>query len=158
MLPPQLFQCHLTRIFFSYFCLATHTNWLTSSWGKSVPGCKLPINCRSPNASAYQENFIFMEQFEDGPFLFQRDRKVVHQSKVHIDMDDRIWCGTTWLACTESKPHPVRTPFRWIRAGSMSQAFCPTSVSDLKHVLVEEWSEIFRNTPCGKPSQTSPSC
>ena len=37
------------------------------------------------------------------------------QSKVQKDMDERIWCGWTWQACTQSWPQPNRTPLGWIR-------------------------------------------
>jgi len=47
------------------------------------------------------------------------------QSKVHKDMDERVWCGRTWLACTESSPQPDRTPLGWIRAETASRAFSP---------------------------------
>ena len=68
------------------------------------------------------------------------------QSKVHKDMDEPVWCGRTWLACTESWPQPDRTLLGWIRAETASQAFCPTSVSDFTNVLLEEWSKIPINT------------
>ena len=44
------------------------------------------------------------------------------QSKVHKDMDERVWCGWTWLACTES----------WPRAETESQAF-PSNISVWPH-------------------------
>ena len=45
------------------------------------------------------------------------------QSKVHKDMHERVWCGRTWLACSESWPQPNRTALGWIRAETVSQAF-----------------------------------
>ena len=48
------------------------------------------------------------------------------QSKVHKDMDERVWCGWTWLACTESWPQPDRTSLGWIRVETESQAFLST--------------------------------
>ena len=44
-------------------------------------------------------------------------------TQVHKDMDERICCGWTWLACTESWPQPNRTPLGWITAETESQAF-----------------------------------
>jgi len=36
---------------------------------------------------------------------------------------ERVWCGRTWLACTESWTQPDRTPLGWIRVETASQAF-----------------------------------
>ena len=40
------------------------------------------------------------------------------QSKGHKDMDERVWCGRTWLSWRQ----PDRTPLGWIRAETASQA------------------------------------
>ena len=45
------------------------------------------------------------------------------QSKVHEDVDERVWCGRTWLACTEPWPQPDRIPLGWMRVETTSQAF-----------------------------------
>ena len=89
------------------------------------------------NASAHQEmldNSILptlWKQFGDGPFLFNM---TVQQctKQVHKDMDERVWCGWTWLACTESWPQPDRTPLGWIGAETESQAF-PSNISVWSH-------------------------
>ena len=41
----------------------------------------------------------------------------VHQctKQLHKDMDERVCCGWTWLADTESWPQPDKTPLGWIR-------------------------------------------
>ena len=59
------------------------------------------------------------------------------QSKVHKDMDERVWCGWTWLFCTESWPQPDRTPLGWIRKETESQVF-PSNM--------DRWSKIPINT------------
>ncbi len=124
------------------------------------------------NALAYQEILdnsmlpTLWEQFGDGPFLSQHDRKgpwlrTSAQSKVHKDMDVRVWCGRTWLACTESWPQPDRTPLGWIRAKAASQAFS-SNISVWPHKCAS--GRMVKNShkhtpkPCGKPSQKSWSC
>ena len=92
------------------------------------------------NASAYQEmSDTFMlptlwEQFEDGPLLFQHDCTSA-QSKVHKDMDERAWCGWTWLACTDSWPQPDRTIWDELVWRLRARPSCPTSVCDLTNEL-----------------------
>ena len=118
------------------------------------------------NASAYQDildNFMLptlWEQFGDGPFLFQHD---CHQctKQVNKDMDEPVWCGGTWLACTESWPQPHRTPLGWIRAETESQAFS-TNISVWPHQCA--CGRMVKNSykhspqPCGQSSQKSWSC
>lgn len=41
-----------------------------------------------------------LEQFRDGPVLFQH--AWIH---VHKDMDEQVWCGKTWLACANLTEH-----------------------------------------------------
>ena len=81
------------------------------------------------------------------------------QSKVHKHMEARVWCGWTWLACTESWPQPNRTPLGWIRAQTESHAF-PSNISVCTNAHLEKWSKIPINTPkpCGKLHQKSWSC
>ena len=78
------------------------------------------------------------------------------QSKVHKDMDERVWCGWTWLACTESWPQPDRTPLGWIRVETESQAFTSNiSVWPHKCASGRMVKNFHKHTPkpCGKPSQ-----
>ena len=57
----------------------------------------------------------------------------LHQctKQVHKHMDERVWCGWTWLVGTQSWPQPDRTPLGWIRAqtepGLPIQHQCVTS-------------------------------
>lgn len=57
-----------------------------------------------------------------GAFLFQHNYRPVHKA-VHKEMDKRVWCGRTSLACTESWPHPDKTSLEWIRAETVNQGF-----------------------------------
>ena len=85
----------------------------------------------------------------------------VPTSKVLKDMEERVWCEWTWLACTESWPQPDRTPLGWIRAATESQAF-PSNISLWPH----RWAsggmvknpDKHTSKPCGKPSWKSWSC
>ena len=61
------------------------------------------------------------------------------QSKVHKDMDEQVWCGRSWLACTESWPQPDRTPLGWIRPETGSQAFS----SDIS--VCKGWVDVILN-------------
>jgi len=63
-------------------------------------------------------------------------------------MDEPVWCGRTWLACTESWPQPDRTPLGWIRAETPSQASGRMVKNSHKHTP----------KPCGKLAQKSWSC
>ena len=59
-------------------------------------------------------------------------------------MDERVWCGWTWLACTTwPQPEHLWDALEWrLRARPSS----PTSVCDLTNALMEEWSKIPINT------------
>ncbi len=45
------------------------------------------------------------------------------QSKVSEDMVGWVWCGRTWLACTEPGLQPQQTPLGWTRTEIVSQDF-----------------------------------
>lgn len=57
-----------------------------------------------------------------------------------------VWMKLAGLASTEPWPQPDRTPSGWIKVETETQVTlspsCPTSVSNLKHAVLEEWSKI----------------
>ena len=83
------------------------------------------------------------------------------QSKVHKDINEKVWCGRTWLANTESWPQPDRPPLGWIRAEAASQAFS-SNISVWPHKCASR--RMVKNShkhtpkPCGKLAQKSWSC
>lgn len=70
-------------------------------------------------ASTYQDildNFLlpnFWNSLGMSPSCFPKWLCTSIQSKVHKDVDEHVWCGGTWLACTESWQQPDRTPLEW---------------------------------------------
>lgn len=62
------------------------------------------------------------------------------QFKLHSDMVGWVWCGRTWLVHTDHN----RIEHLWDEPAWKLQAwpFCPTSASDLKSVLLNEWAKI----------------
>lgn len=84
--------------------------------------------------------------------------RTVAQSKVHKDVDEWVWCGRTWLACTDSWPQPDRAPFELIRAETVSQAFSfHISVWPHKWAFgrMAKNSHKYTPQPCGKLSHRS---
>ena len=83
------------------------------------------------------------------------------QSKVHKDMEERVWCGWTWLACIDFLPQPNRTPLGWIRAETESQAFL-SNITVWPHKCASgrmiKSSHKHTPKPCGNPFPVSWSC
>ncbi|KAK3562531.1 hypothetical protein QTP86_000548 [Hemibagrus guttatus] len=88
------------------------------------------------------------------PFLFAmvmdqlseevRQESVEHaQSKVHKDMDERVWCGGT---SQSPDLNPIEHLWDELERRLRARPSHPTSVPDLTNVLLEERSEIPINT------------
>ena len=68
------------------------------------------------------------------------------QSKGHKDMDERVWCGRTWLACTECWTQPRQNTVRMNKSGDCEPGLLVQHLSDLTNALLEEWSKMSINT------------
>ncbi|KAI4880118.1 hypothetical protein NFI96_005083 [Prochilodus magdalenae] len=81
-------------------------------------------------------------QFGDGPFLFQPDRTPVHRAS-----SIKTWrseSGVEELDWPAQSPdlHPIEHLWDGLERRLRARPSRPTSVSDLTHVLLEEWSGI----------------
>ncbi|KAI4897227.1 hypothetical protein NFI96_022226, partial [Prochilodus magdalenae] len=81
----------------------------------------------------------FVGQFGDGPFLFQHDRTPVHRAS-----SIKTWrseSGVEELDWPAQSPdlHPIEHLWDGLERRLRARPSHPTSVSDLTHVLLEEW-------------------
>ncbi|KAI4883035.1 hypothetical protein NFI96_008220 [Prochilodus magdalenae] len=81
----------------------------------------------------------FVEQFGDGPFLFQHDRTPVHRAS-----SIKTWrseSGVEELDWPAQSPdlHPIEHLWDGLEWRLRARPSRPTSVSDLTHVLLEDW-------------------
>ncbi|KAI4875415.1 hypothetical protein NFI96_009897 [Prochilodus magdalenae] len=103
------------------------------------------------NASADQETLdhsilpTLWGQFGDGPFLFQHDRTPVHRaSSIKTWMSESGVEELDWPAQSPDL-HPIEHLWDGLERRLRARPSRPTSVSDLTHVLLEEWSGIPMN-------------
>ena len=114
------------------------------------------------SSSAYQEMLdnsmlpTLWEQFGDGPFLFQHDCTPEHKSRSKkILMREFGVDELDWRAGQSNSPtdlNQIETLWDGLEWRLRARPSHPTSVCDLTNALLEEWSKIPINTPCGPTS------
>lgn len=108
------------------------TEFSVLDWKKSSSSTSHLCRHLCPHSEAV---FPLKNNLNEGPFLYQHDKTPHVQSQVCTEMVFPLWCGKTWLVCSQVL---TLTPSDadWVRP------YRSTPVSDLTDARVGEWEEI----------------
>ncbi len=101
----------------THFCL-----WLLVSWLGPLSSSDGKSECYSISRYFRQQcspSFVFLGR----TFSVSTWQSPRHKSQLHKEMVFLVWCGRTWLACTESWPQPHPTTLGWTGTPTESQAW-----------------------------------
>ncbi|KAI4881871.1 hypothetical protein NFI96_029580 [Prochilodus magdalenae] len=95
------------------------------------------------------QRYIYCVHFGDGPFLLQHDRTPVHRAS--SIKTRRSESGVEELDWPAQSPdlHPIEHLWDGLEQRLRARPSRPTSVSDLTHVLLEEWEGVSPGNPAG---------
>ena len=86
------------------------------------------------------------KQFGDGPFLFQHDCTPIHKARpIKTWMSEFGVDELDWPALSPDLD-PIEHLWDELQRRLRARPSCPTSVSDLTNVFLEEWAKIPINT------------